>query len=67
MARTGLVYHQDYLQHDMGFGHPESPDRLRAIMAKLEAVGLLARVTGIEPAKASDEAITQVHTQSYLA
>lgn len=67
MARTGLVYHQDYLQHDMGFGHPESPDRLRAIMAKLEAVGLLARVTSIEPAKASDEAITQVHTQSYLA
>ena len=67
MARTGLVYHQDYLQHDMGFGHPESPDRLRAIMAKLEAAGLLARVTSIEPAKASDEAITQVHTQSYLA
>ncbi len=67
MAKTGFVYHQDYLQHDMGFGHPESPDRLRAIMAQLEAVGLLARMTSIEPAKASDEAITQVHTQSYLA
>ncbi|TAJ07686.1 MAG: histone deacetylase [Nitrospirae bacterium] len=67
MAKTGFVYHQDYLQHDMGFGHPESPDRLRAIMARLEASGLLARVTRIEPIEASDEAITRVHTPDYLA
>ncbi len=66
MAKTGFVYHQDYLQHDMGFGHPESPDRLRAIMAKLEASGLLARVTRIDPIEASDEAITRVHTPAYL-
>jgi acetoin utilization deacetylase AcuC-like enzyme len=67
MAKTGFVYHQDYLQHDMGFGHPESPDRLRAIMAKLEASGLLARVTRIDPIEASDEAITRVHASAYLA
>ncbi len=66
MAKTGFVYHQDYLQHDMGFGHPESPDRLRAIMARLEASGLLARVTRIDPIEASDEAITRVHTSAYL-
>nr|MBI3612504.1 histone deacetylase [Nitrospirota bacterium] len=66
MARTGLVYHQDYLQHDMGAGHPESPDRLRAIMVRLEASGLLARVTRIEPIEASDEAITRVHQPAYL-
>lgn len=67
MAKTGFVYHQDYLQHDMGFGHPESPDRLCAIMARLEASGLLARVTRIEPTEASDEAITRVHQPAYLA
>ena len=67
MAKTGFVYHQDYLQHDMGSSHPESPDRLRAIMARLEASGLLARVTRIEPIEASDEAITRVHTSAYLA
>ena len=66
MAKTGFVYHQDYLQHDMGSGHPESPDRLRAIMAKLDASGLLARVTRIEPIEASDEAITRVHQPAYL-
>ncbi|MBM4134736.1 MAG: histone deacetylase [Nitrospira sp.] len=67
MAKTGFVYHQDYLQHDMGLGHPESPDRLRAILAKLEASGLLARVTRIEPIEASDEAISRVHQPAYLA
>lgn len=66
MARTGFVYHQDYLQHDMGVGHPESPARLRAIMTKLEGAGVLARVTRIEPIEASDEAIRQVHAPSYL-
>jgi len=67
MAKTGFVYHQDYLQHDMGVGHPESPDRLRAIMARLAASGVLARVTRIEPAAAPDDAIAQVHAPSYLA
>lgn len=66
MAKTGFVYHQDYLQHDMGAGHPESPDRLRAIMAQLDRSGLLARVTRIEPVVASDESVARVHTKSYL-
>jgi acetoin utilization deacetylase AcuC-like enzyme len=66
MTRTGFVYHQDYLQHDMGFGHPESPDRLRAIVTRLEGAGLLARLTRIEPAPAADEWITQVHAPVYL-
>ena len=28
MGTTGLVYHPAYLDHDMGAGHPESPNRL---------------------------------------
>ena len=32
MGKTGLVYHPAYLEHDMGMGHPESPNRLRAIV-----------------------------------
>src|SRR5438552_413797 len=38
MARTGFVYHPDYLKHDMGAGHPESPDRLRPIVSRLVAI-----------------------------
>lgn len=67
MGKTGLVYHPAYLEHDMGFGHPESPNRLRAIMTRLEESGTAARLTRIEPRNAEDEWITQVHTPSYVA
>jgi len=66
MARTGFVYHSDYLNHEMGAGHPESPDRLRAIVSRLEAGGLLGRLVRIEPARAADEWITQIHAASYV-
>lgn len=66
MAKTGLVYHPAYLEHDMGAGHPESPNRLRAIMQQLEQSGTAARLTRIAPRKAEDEWITQIHTASYL-
>jgi acetoin utilization deacetylase AcuC-like enzyme len=67
MGKTGLVYHPAYLEHDMGFGHPESPNRLRAIVQRLEESGIAARLVRIEPRKAEDEWITQVHTSNYLA
>ncbi len=67
MGRTGLVYHPAYLDHDMGAGHPESPNRLRAIIQRLEQSGTAARLTMIEPRKAEDEWITQVHTPGYVA
>jgi len=67
MGKTGLVYDPRYLDHDMGAGHPESPNRLRAIMQQLEQSGTVARLTRIEPRVAEDEWITQIHIPSYLA
>lgn len=67
MGKTGLVYHPAYLDHDMGAGHPESPNRLRAIMQQLERSGTAERVRRIEPRKAEDEWITQIHSRSYVA
>ena len=67
MGRTGLVYHPAYLAHDMGAGHPESPNRLRAIMQRLEQSGTAVQLTKIEPRKAEDEWIMQVHVPSYVA
>ncbi|MBI3356929.1 MAG: histone deacetylase [Nitrospirae bacterium] len=67
MAKTGLVYHPAYLDHDMGTGHPESPNRLRAIMQQLERSGTVARLMRIEPRKAEETWITQVHTPGYVA
>lgn len=67
MGKTGLVYHPAYLEHDMGAGHPESPNRLRAIMQQLETSGTAARLIRIEPRKAEDEWITQIHTAGYVS
>jgi len=67
MGKTGLVYHPAYLEHDMGAGHPESPDRLRAIMQQLEQSGTAAQLIRITPRKAEDEWITLVHTAKYVA
>ncbi len=66
MGTTGLVYHPAYLEHDMGSGHPESPNRLRAIMQQLEQSGTIARMPKIEARKAEDEWITQIHSPSYV-
>lgn len=67
MGKTGLVYHPAYLEHDMGAGHPESPNRLRAIMQQLERSGTAAQLTKITPRKAEDEWITQIHDPTYVA
>jgi acetoin utilization deacetylase AcuC-like enzyme len=66
MGKTGLVYHSSYLEHDMGAGHPESFNRLHAILQRLEQSGTASQLTRIEPRKAEDKWITQVHTPRYL-
>jgi acetoin utilization deacetylase AcuC-like enzyme len=66
MGNTGLVYHSAYLEHDMGSGHPESPNRLRAIMQQLEQSSTMARLTKIEARKAEDEWLTQIHSPGYV-
>ncbi len=57
---TLLVTHRACLGHETPPGHPECPDRLRAILAALEAeeFALLQRV---EAPEASIEAIERVH------
>ncbi|MCC6139137.1 MAG: histone deacetylase [Nitrospira sp.] len=67
MGKTGLVYDPRYLEHDMGTGHPESPNRLRAIVQQLEQSGTMAQLTRIAPRMAEDEWIARVHTAAYLA
>jgi acetoin utilization deacetylase AcuC-like enzyme len=67
MGKTGLVYHPAYLEHDMGAGHPESPNRLRAIIQHLEQSGTATQLMKIAPRKAEDEWITQVHSPNYVA
>ena len=66
MGRVGFVSHSAYLEHEMGAGHPESPERLRAIRSHLESTGTLDRLVLIEPTHASKEWISRVHQSSYI-
>ncbi len=63
---TGFVYHEDYLRHDTGGHHPENAERLISIMRNLEAQSLTEKLERILPARASQEQIEYVHTDSYV-
>jgi acetoin utilization deacetylase AcuC-like enzyme len=64
---TGWVYDPAYLEHVTGPGHPESPERLEAIVARLEQTGLLGRLTPIRPAPAAREWLTAIHSEEYVS
>lgn len=66
MIKTGLVYHPDYLKHDTGFGHPESPERLTSIINRLEETGLVKGLTLIEPKSAKEEDILLIHSKTHF-
>ena len=63
---TGFIYDAIYLKHDTGAGHPERPERLTAILDRLEQKGVLKHLVRLKPAAASPEWITTVHTPEYV-
>ena len=64
---TGLYYHPAFLEHFTGKGHPESPERLTVILAKLKADGLTEKLTHVKPEAVATEAMELVHDPAYLA
>lgn len=66
MGRVGFVFHPAFLDHDMGAGHPESPERLRAITSYLEITGTLKCLVYVDPQPASREWIEKIHHSSYV-
>ena len=51
MKRTGIVKHETYMEHVMDPGHPESPERLRAIYQMLEEKEMKGQFELISPAR----------------
>ena len=66
MGRVGFVSHSAFLEHEMGAGHPESPERLRAIRSRLKSTGTLHRLVLLDPIPALKEWISKVHEASYI-
>ena len=60
-SATGFVYDDVYLRHDLGPGHPESPERLRAILRELERTGLDRELTPLPLLESPEGAIRAFH------
>jgi acetoin utilization deacetylase AcuC-like enzyme len=67
MARTGFLHHPRFLDHDTGPGHPERPQRLTAILSRLEAGGLWSDLDRRAPEPAAVEALEAIHARGYVA
>jgi acetoin utilization deacetylase AcuC-like enzyme len=63
---TVFLTHPDCVRHEMGSGHPESPQRLKSVLAAIEAAGLAASLDMREAPPASREAIERVHEREHV-
>jgi len=65
MSKVGIVLDKLYVDHDNGMGHPESQERILAIVDMLKFTKLFDEVVRIEPRDATREEITLVHTPEH--
>lgn len=63
---TGLVIDDRYLRHTLGKGHPESPERLKAILRRLKSSGLDKAARSIAPSVDPISYIRTVHPESHI-
>lgn len=66
MQKTALIYHEDYLKHDAGFGHPERKERLIATMDYFKEKRILGKVSLLRPTPATEEDLLRVHTRQHV-
>lgn len=67
--RTGLtayITHPDCLQHNMGVGHPECPERLVAIRDQLMASQILDTLQEVEAPEVTVQQLARVHPPRYV-
>jgi acetoin utilization deacetylase AcuC-like enzyme len=65
MKKVGFIYDNIFLKHETPGGHPESPQRLLAILDKLKNSDLWDRLVHIKPRRADEKDILEVHTKDY--
>jgi acetoin utilization deacetylase AcuC-like enzyme len=58
--------HESFDTHVAGAGHPERPERLRAIREALDAGGQAARLTAVVPEAASLDQLAAIHDRGYV-
>jgi acetoin utilization deacetylase AcuC-like enzyme len=63
---SAYITHPDCARHDMGAGHPESPERLCAIHDRLLIAGLLDCMVSHSAPRATRTQLARAHTMSYV-
>jgi len=65
---VAVIYSDDYLQHQVPYGHPERPARLTAIVQALQAVPWRASIHWLSPNphRPVEQYLGWVHTRGYL-
>ncbi len=66
MKKVGFIYDDIFLKHEMPPGHPESPQRLIAILETLQKSVLWNKLIHLKPRLADEEDILKVHTKKYF-
>ncbi len=65
-AGTGFILLEEFLEHVIEIGHPESPERLIAIQKMMTETGLIEQVRGLEIVSNSLSHIHEIHSQSHI-
>ncbi len=63
---VALITHPDYEKHLTGEGHPERPERLRAIAARIEDSGLKESLVKVTPERLELDVLERVHRREYI-
>ena len=61
-----FVTHPQYLTHDAGLGHPERPERLRAVHDGIARAGLDDELVAVAPRPATKADVELVHAPGYV-
>ncbi len=63
---AGLLVDPIYIQHETGWGHPESHQRYEAITEALTDAGLIGRTIPLSQRRATADEISHCHTDEYI-
>lgn len=66
MTRVAFIGHPDYQAHDTGPGHPERPDRLRAIHARVKESGVESDLQLVDPFHVDEDWLTRGHSEAHV-
>jgi acetoin utilization deacetylase AcuC-like enzyme len=66
VTKTGLVKDKRYMDHWMGSYHPESPERLEAIYAMLEAPDMKDSFVQVPVREVDRQDLLRIHSEAYV-